>query len=283
MHTDYASELAYKKATLERLLGILGVSGEHIEVVPAPRRLGYRNRVQLHYRHKYIGMLDTVRNEVLEIPHCKILRPEIQAAFDHLYRGDWTADHPGHGHCELYFKSGEVSVAWDEAYAHGGFSQVFDEMNRVLQERVQTQLEGLESKRLLDIFSGSGSLSEAFATAGGERLMIDSYSDPATANPENFYQMDLYDESTLPNFIRRVGGADFDTLLVDPPRRGFPGLDSWVKKIKPRHVLYVSCNPASLARDLRSLTTRFRITSIQLADMFPATAHFETFVVLEMR
>jgi tRNA (uracil-5-)-methyltransferase/23S rRNA (uracil1939-C5)-methyltransferase len=95
--------------------------------------------------------------------------------------------------------------------------------------------------------------------------------------------MDLYDEQTLPNFTRRVGGTEFDTLLIDPPRRGFPGLNSWVKKIKPRHVFYVSCNPASLARDLRGLESRFRFKTIQLLDLFPATAHFETFVVLQMR
>lgn len=79
------------------------------------------------------------------------------------------------------------------------------------------------------------------------------------------------------------GSSGFDTVLIDPPQRGFPGLDSWVKKIKPRHVVYVSCNPASLARDLKNLSTRFRLKAIQLLDMFPATSHFETLVVLELR
>lgn len=284
LHTDYASELGYKKATLERYLGPLGVAGESIEVIAAPRRLGYRNRVQLHYRHKYIGMLDSVSNEILEVPHCKIMRQELQEAFTQLYRGDWIPEHPGHGHCELYFKSGGVSLSWDENYAQGGFSQVYEEMNQLLQSRVQIQLEELEVKRLLDIFSGSGNLSNGFASSGGERVMIDNYLDPAASPvPENFYQMDLYAEPTLPNFIRRIGGTYFDTLLIDPPRRGFPGLDSWVKKIKPRHLLYVSCNPASLARDLRELSMRFRFKSVQLLDMFPATAHFETLVVFQMR
>jgi 23S rRNA (uracil1939-C5)-methyltransferase len=284
LHTDYTSELTYKKATLERYLGAFGVSGESIDVVPAPRRLAYRNRVQLHYRHKYIGMLDTVSNEVLEVPQCKIMRQELQSAFTQLYQGDWTQDHPGHGHCELYFKSGEVSLSWDDSYAHGGFSQVYEEMNQVLQDRVQTQLEELEVRRLLDIFSGSGNLSNAFVSSGGDRLMIDNYSNAkGDDKPENCYQMDLYNDQTLPNFIRRAGTSDFDALLIDPPRRGFPGLDNWVKKIKPRYVLYVSCNPASLTRDLRGLTTRFRIKSVQLLDLFPATAHFETFVVLQMR
>jgi len=284
LHTDYSSELAFKKATLERYLGALGVSGERVDVIPAPRRLAYRNRVQLHYRHKYIGMLDTVNDEVLEIPHCKIMRPELQTTFNRLYEGEWTQDHPGHGHCELYLKSDGVSLSWDDNYAHGGFSQVFEEMNRALQERVQAQLEQLEVSRLLDIFSGSGNLSDAFVLSGGDRLMIDNYSNPNGGDkPDNFYQMDLYEDQTLPNFIRRAGTADYDALLIDPPRRGFPGLDSWVRKIKPRYVLYVSCNPASLARDLRGLNTRFRFKTVQLLDMFPATAHFETFVVLQMR
>ena len=284
LHTDYSSELTYKKATLERYLRALDVSGDSIDVVPAPRRLAYRNRVQLHYRHKYIGMLDTVNNEVLEVPHCKIIRPELQDAFNQLYQGEWTQDHPGHGHCELYFKSGEVSLNWDDNYAHGGFSQVFEEMNQTLQGRVQAQLEDLEVSRLLDVFSGNGNLSDAFVRSGGNRLMIDNYSNTSGDDKlENFYQMDLYDDRTLPNFIRRAGTTDFDALLIDPPRRGFPGLDNWVKKIKPRYVLYVSCNPASLARDLRGLSTKFRLKSVQLLDMFPATAHFETFVVLQMR
>jgi len=284
LHTDYASELSYKKVTLSRNLAALNVSEESIELVPAPRRLAYRNRVQLHYRHKYIGMLDTVSNEILEVPQCKIMRHELQPAFDQLYQGDWTRDHSGHGHCELYFRSGEVSVRWDEDYAHGGFSQVYEEMNQELQGRVQTLIEELEVSSLLDMFSGTGNLSDAYAAAGGSRVLIDSYLESKVeANPDNFHKMDLYDDQTLPNFTRRMGNQGFDMILIDPPRRGFPGLDSWVKKIKPRYVLYVSCNPASLARDLRGLSAKFRFKSVQLLDLFPATSHFETLVLLEMR
>lgn len=137
---------------------------------------------------------------------------------------------------------------------------------------------------LLDLFSGTGNLSDTYVLAGGDRVLIDSYTDTAnTGTPDNFYQMDLYDDQTLPNFTRKVGGLSFDTLLIDPPRRGFPGLDNWVKKIKPEHVLYISCNPASLARDLRGLSQRFRIKTVQLLDLFPATSHFETLILLEIR
>lgn len=284
LHTDYASELEYKKTALLRHLGGLGVETDDVTVVSAPRRLSYRNRVQLHYRHKYIGLLDTVKNEVLEIPHCKIMREELAPAFAELQKGEWTVEHSGHGHCELYFKSGEVSVQWDQAYAHGGFSQVYDEMNLELQNRVQAQLEGLGVAGLLDLFSGTGNLSDTYAAQGGYRVLIDSFGDTAAQQlPEHFYQMDLYDEQTLPNFKRLVDSAKLDCLLIDPPRKGFPDLDKWVKKIKPRFLVYVSCNPASLAWDLKNLSKRYRVRDVQLLDLFPATSHFETLVVLEMR
>lgn len=284
LHTSYASEIGYKKETLLRQLTTLGVTADMLEIIPAAQRSGYRNRIQLHYRHRYIGMLDGVTNNVLPIPHCKIFQAELQPAFDQLYQDDWQRDHSGHGHCEIYFKSGKVNIRWDENYAHGGFSQVNEAMNRELQTRVQQLLEQTETRRLLDLFSGQGSLSEAYASAGGERVLIDSYTGgDNTAFPDHYYSMDLYDAETLHNFSRQAGCSDFDTLLIDPPRRGFPELNNWVNRLKPGHLIYASCNPASLAHDLRKLDKRVRIKTVQLLDMFPATSHFETLIMLEIR
>ncbi len=284
LHTDYASELQFKQSTLARHLAHLDIAEESIEVVPAPRRLAYRNRVQLHYRHKYIGMLDPVSNNVVEIPHCQILREELQPAFNKLYQDkSWTKEHAGHGHCELYVRDGEVSEQWDTDYSHGGFSQVFDEMNQALQSRVQHQLAGLSATGVLDLFSGRGNLSNEYFNQGGERTLVDSYWGEDSQVSENFIKLDLYGEDALKLFLRRNGKKTFDTLLIDPPRRGFPDLNDWVKKIKPKHLLYVSCNPASLARDLRSLSLKYRLGAVQLLDLFPSTYHFETLVLLHFR
>jgi len=285
LHTDYASELNYKQSALLRHLAYLELPDDVFELVPAPRRLAYRNRIQLHYRHKYIGMLDPVNNKVVEIPHCQIFQGELQESFNKLYEDkSWATEITGHGHCELYLKDGKVSQRWNGEYAHGGFSQVYAEMNLQLQSRVQALLTSMSAGSVADLFSGRGNLSNDFVQLGGQRVLVDSAWDgePDTA-PKNFLPLDLYAEDSLRRFVRAFGKKNFDTLLVEPPRRGFPQLDSWAKKIKPQNLLYVSCNPASLARDLRGLTSKYRVSAVQLLVLFPATYHFETLVALRFR
>lgn len=303
LHTDYDSEKSYKHEALARHLNRLDIEKASIEIVAAPQRLAYRNRVQLHYRHRYIGMLDGVDNQVVEIPHCKILDVKLQGNFDRFYSDkSWSEEHSGHGHCEIYDKDGEVSVRWNEDYAHGGFSQVNNAMNLELQHRVQLLLDSLSIKgkingevkgaikkpikNILDLFSGRGNLSNSFSESGGDRVLVDAYWNaeaPVIPQPGNFMQLDLYGDEALQRFIRRFSQYQFDLLLVDPPRRGFPHLNNWVKKIKPKYLLYISCNPSSLARDIQSLGGQYSIVETQLLDLFPATAHFETLMLLKFK
>jgi tRNA/tmRNA/rRNA uracil-C5-methylase (TrmA/RlmC/RlmD family) len=72
-------------------------------------------------------------------------------------------------------------------------------------------------------------------------------------------------------------------MLVDPPRKGFPALNDWVNKLKPKRLIYVSCNPASLAADVQSLTGKFKLSHLSLLDMFPSTYHFETVATLDFK
>ena len=92
-------------------------------------------------------------------------------------------------------------------------------------------------------------------------------------------------------FCERVGGSlgrikvgPRHTVILDPPRGGLePNVASWlVKRAAPR-VFYVSCDPATLTRDLQALAPAYRIVRVKLFDMFPRTARFETFVELVHR
>ncbi len=282
LHTRYDKELEYKKQALGRLLRKLEIDSDKLDVVAAPQRLGYRNRIQLHYRHQYIGLIDGLTDEVIEIPECKIIRDELKPAMADLYvNKDWTKEHDGGGHCEIYLKDEKVSVQWDEDYAHGGFTQVNDEMNQELCHSVNEALMQEKAIAILDLFSGNGNLTNKYCYGRDvERVMVDF----STENThKDFIRLDLFDDNCMRAFQAQCKQKNFDTIVLDPPRKGFPGLSKWVKKFKPKNLIYVSCNTATMARDLENLESKYTVERIVLMDLFPSTYHFETVAYLSFK
>ena len=287
LHTDYQSELRYKQQALKHHLNRLEADIPTVELSPAEQRLGYRNRIQLHYRHKYLGMVDGVSNNVVEVPECQAIDERLRTAFDELYNDKaWIDDHEGQGHCELYLTEDGVSVEWDQPYAHGGFSQVNGVMNGVLKKAVLNQLEGDELGSLLDLFSGEGNLSDPILESNEakgrviERVMVDYAPERVSQEELSFIHLDLFSDSALRLFKARTEYQRFDVLLVDPPRKGFPDLALWIKAFKPKKLIYVSCNAATMVRDLQQLTGKYSIDHIELIDLFPGTYHYETVVTV---
>ena len=75
-----------------------------------------------------------------------------------------------------------------------------------------------------------------------------------------------------------------DVVIVDPPRRGLDNITiNNILQIEPRKVIYISCNPATLTRDLSLLEEKYNINMIQPVDMFPWTRHVECVSVLELK
>jgi 23S rRNA (uracil1939-C5)-methyltransferase len=82
--------------------------------------------------------------------------------------------------------------------------------------------------------------------------------------------------------VARRAPTRVDALLLDPPRTGAPGVAQLARALRPRRVVYVSCHPATLARDLSALTkVGFALTRVQAVDLFPRTWHVEAVAVLE--
>ena len=79
-------------------------------------------------------------------------------------------------------------------------------------------------------------------------------------------------------------GINFDVVIMDPPRKGSDeAFLSTLIKTKPNRIVYVSCDPATLARDLKYLSSHYKIEVVQPVDMFPHTFHVETVVLLEKK
>ena len=142
--------------------------------------------------------------------------------------------------------------------------------------------------RLLDIYCGVGLFSKFFAercekVAGVE--LSESACDDFAFNLDEFDNVELYQgaaEDILPAFDRRVFGAD-DCAIVDPPRAGIErrALDA-LMRLAPRRIVYVSCDPSTLARDAaRIIKAGYRLERVAPFDFFPQTYHIETLAVFD--
>jgi 23S rRNA (uracil1939-C5)-methyltransferase len=281
LHLSYEDELKFKKDSLQRLFRKLSVPD--IELIPAVRRLEYRNRIQLHYDVglKKIGMLDAKSQQIIHVPQCQIAKTEVLATLKDLYHNDqWLKEAPTpRGHLELYWFNGKVQKNWNESYAQGGFTQVFEEMNQVMKEVLKKSSFNQKTYALVDLFGGNGNLSDDLKFS--QRLCIDYYT--KNVKPDAF-SLDLYSTSALKQTLLEFKKRSLqpEHLLLDPPRSGMKDLNAWVDAIKPTKVAYVSCDPHTLARDIASLT-QYRAREFFLIDFFPSTFHYETLIILERK
>jgi 23S rRNA (uracil1939-C5)-methyltransferase len=148
-------------------------------------------------------------------------------------------------------------------------------------------LGGPGGRAVVDAYAGIGVLACELARHGAAVVCIENNHDSARLGVLNAAMNGCADrvayilsavEDALPTAAR-----DADAVVLDPPRAGcHPRVTGWLALAGPPDVVYVSCDPATLARDLRVLTVSgpYRIEAFELVDMFPQTHHIESVVTL---
>ncbi|HEY5763910.1 MAG TPA: 23S rRNA (uracil(1939)-C(5))-methyltransferase RlmD [Rhodocyclaceae bacterium] len=166
------------------------------------------------------------------------------------------------------------------------FTQVNHEINAVLVRRALALLQPMAGERVADMFCGLGNFSLPIARSGayvvgveGSDGLVDRARQNAARNglasQTEFHAANLF--AVDPESLERWGG--FDKMLIDPPREGAAELVRALPGEKgPERIVYVSCNPATLARDAAVLVTEkgYRLAGAGVVNMFPQTSHVES-------
>jgi 23S rRNA (uracil1939-C5)-methyltransferase len=173
------------------------------------------------------------------------------------------------------------------SFASGGFSQINYSQNRALITAVLASLDLTGDERVLDIYCGNGNFSLPLASMCREVVGIEEYGPSITDALRNAR------ENCLDNVRFRsvdavagvkdiaAAGDRFDVVLLDPPRTGAAELVRLIPEINPAKIVYVSCNPSTLARDIGILRGYgYSVASSQPVDMFPQTYHIESVTLL---
>lgn len=299
LHTSYEQEINFKKEAYGFLFKNLS---EEVEFVGAPHRMGYRNRIQLHYTKK--GKLGFVnRQGIHEVPSCLIAQKPIQEKLKELY--DESNDEtywknllavrdPSEGHFELSYRDEKVEVVKNSPYSDGGFRQVFEEMAVKARDLITSFLEENESNKnlaTLELFGGHGALSKNLK---GPKVLCDSGLEPSELPKEtNYVGMNLYGKwatAKISKVIKKKESAFPDiegwNIIVDPPRSGLKTIDQFTQledlKEKTHKMAYLSCHPQGQKRDLEILlkNPKWKLEKLLFLDFFPGTHHLESLALL---
>ena len=201
-----------------------------------------------------------------------------------LQPGGPESAHPFHpAQSELYYELPEFGLRIH--FRPTEFTQVNFAMNRVLVSRALRLLDPQPGERVADLFCGLGNFSLPLATRGaqvvgfeGNRELVERARQNAAANRlvAQFEAMDLFKPNLEPY-------APFEKILLDPPREGAVEIVKGLPGEWPRRIVYVSCDPATLARDAGILVHAkgFRLTAAGVVNMFPHTAHVESIAAFE--
>jgi 23S rRNA (uracil1939-C5)-methyltransferase len=170
------------------------------------------------------------------------------------------------------------------------FTQVNHAVNRVLVRRAVTLLDPQPGERIADLFCGLGNFALAIARRGATVLGMEGSStlvaraaanagDNGLTHLTSFSVENLFDLSEGGD--RRLRG--FDRILIDPPRDGAIAVVKALGEDAPRRIVYVSCNPATLARDAAVLVHArgYRLSGAGVVNMFPHTSHVESMAVFD--
>ena len=281
-HIDYEHQLAIKSRQVRDVLQRIGKLRDTPlrPIIPSPNQYAYRNRITVHVEEDVIGFFRRDSHRLIDIEHCPISRDEVNRELAQL-----REQKPRNGHYAL--RASPTSRV---------FSQTNDEVAIALRDLIK-DLVPSNQQLLIDAYCGTGFFAKALLDKFERIIGIDWDKFAIAAARENATEKESYIASDVDDelaktsrcgglptavyFNRRPGSRRSLTLVVDPPATGLSErARRAIVDLAPSTLVYISCNPATLARDLKELGEKFTLKSVTPLDMFSQTAEIEVAVHL---
>jgi 23S rRNA (uracil1939-C5)-methyltransferase len=252
-------------------------------IVPSLKQYEYRNRITVHVQDGMIGFFRRDSHRLIDIERCPISCDQVNHALT-----DLRGRNPRDGHYTLRASS-----------SRRVFSQTNDGVANALRDLI-VDLVPSNQDLLIDAYCGAGFFAKALIDKFERVVGIDWDRFAIAAAKENATRKETYIAGDVEEELQRIGAVhpnrppvdDIDrgrlkssaptTIIIDPPATGLSAnARKAIASLAPTTLIYVSCNPATLARDLKELQEKFTIHSVTPLDMFPQTAEIEAVAHLQ--
>ncbi len=280
------------------------------------KSFNYRNKVTLHIKNNKLGFFKEKTNEIIDIDKCLLLDDKINDLITVLKEfiikensitkitiklGNITEeimlsiDGNVNNYNDLIDKVDVliinnkviteknyiISMIGNKKYkvSKNSFFQVNKYITEKLYDEVRSIIEELNSKSVLDLYCGTGTIgiyvADLVNKVVGIEVVSDAIKDANYNKKLNKVNNITFIKGKVEEKINNIND-NIDTVILDPPRSGLhKNVVETLKKLKPNNIIYVSCDPVTLARDINLLSDIYEISYIKPFDMFPNTYHVE--------
>ncbi len=304
---DYGAQLAAKVEIVRdclRRIARIDFAGE-IPITASPNIWQYRSRAQWQHdaRKRRLGYYERASHSVCDIVKCPVLVPELEETLEGLRAEVQNGSLP-QGLTQFQAVAGDDGVSLAPgldvhparevtraiaghrySFSAEGFFQI---NHSLLEELIAAAVRDARGETAVDLYCGAGLFTIPLAERFERVLGVEANAEAIGFARRNAERARLsnatFAVSTVAEWMAENGRglAPPDFLLLDPPRSGAEnGAIDGILALRPREISYVSCDPATLARDLKALLAgNYSLDSIAAFDMFPQTHHVETVVRL---
>lgn len=315
-HLNYQKQLEFKENKVKDIINRYTKLNPKInKIIKSENQNGYRNKITLKVNN-HLGYHENKTNNFIPIKKCELAKEKINELIKILNKQDLTNTK------EIVIKSfdetmiiikGKLdieplknitdSIYLNDELVHGkpfittkindlnflissdSFFQVNDEVVEKLYNKVLEYAGDDYNSKVLDLYSGTGTISLILAKKFKQVIGIEINKDAVKCANENKKINDIKNASFICGDVsNNLDKLKADIIVVDPPRSGLSkkAVDD-ILKINPNRLIYISCDPMTLARDINILKDKYDIIEMTPADMFPNTYHVESITLLQKK
>lgn len=322
-HLSIEKENEFKCMKVKELLKKFGgIKEEKINDVVSINEYGYRNKVTLHGDNNVLGYCENGSNSIFGIEKCLLADEKINIVIEELKKLSYS-EQISEALIRVNNESDEIMVSLkgqiddysvlnnkvdtliinDEVVLGEGkiissignkkfyvSSKSFFQVNKTLTEKLYDEVLNVTKKvcpkKVLDLYCGTGTIGIYISDVVNEVIGVD-YSESGIEDANK--NKELNNTSNIEFICDKVENVidkfnDIDMVIVDPPRAGLDNKTiENIKRIGADTVIYVSCDPATLGRDLKLLESDYEVVYVKPFNMFPRTYHIENFVELKKK
>ena len=320
-HISYDDENNYKLQKVKDIMyKYANIEPNLIKEIIYDERDYYRNKITLHGRNNELGLYKKESNEIIPIKECLLVNKKINETINILnninknieeviikisndnsklmvsIKGEVISTNELLNICDVLIinnkfltndKVIKTTIGNKEYYQSiDSFFQINNTLTKKLYDEILINVKDKNYEKVLDLYCGTGTIGIYVKDYIENVIGIDynkSNIEDAIKNKElnNLKNIDFICDK-VENRVNKF--KNIDLVIVDPPRAGLDvKTKEYLKTINSEKIIYVSCDPITLARDIKDLNDRYNVKYIKLFNMFPRTVHCESVCILERR